>query len=179
MGTDPGQALRQHGLELHRVMSDNGVYRRSVSDESFLAYVDATLGEAAGSVGDSKESHELALLSLPIALLHDLHEVVHMMTWDYEFGLDSLFESLAGLFDGSPLAGQRFSLHALDSVEVAPGDYTKIVSNLERVLAPDFKLYEPATGDQSGMMLLIPSRAEAPLRELLIAADDPRAEALY
>ncbi|HXU05860.1 MAG TPA: hypothetical protein VN903_33130 [Polyangia bacterium] len=192
------RALRARALAFHRVLADQGVYSAVVSEDEFLAKVGPTILETATSVAKGQENGSLELLALPVTLLYTIKDWVPTIEWDYEFGLDSLFEDLGPMFEkaGSSftwkrvegdrdryeytLDGQALAIEPSDPVEIDFRDFAVIVKEIEGVLAPKAKkIFQPVTGDQSGRLLVIPTSSEAALREILIAGDDPRAEEFY
>jgi hypothetical protein len=195
-----GRALRERALAFHRVLADHGVYSAAVSEQEFLARVGPAIDETATSVANGKQSADLELLGLPVTLLFKIEDWVPTVSWDYEFGLDSLFEDLGPMFEKSgstftwkrvkgpgdrdryeyTLDGRALAIEPSDPVEIDFGDFVSIVKDVETALAPRArKLYQPVTGDQSGRLLVIPTKSEEALREILISGDDPRAEEFY
>jgi hypothetical protein len=206
---DVGHGLRERALELHRILRDGRVYRSPLSTEDFLARVERVVSEEAANVEAGRVDPSLALLAMPVSLLSALGEHVPTMSWDYEFGYEAFFESLGTLLGASgrqfawgrpqaagrgsaprpasarepyeyTLDGQTFRLRPADDAEVHPQDYARILKDLQDALRPNgLMLYDPVTGDQSGVLVLIPRAAEASLRTVLVAANDPRAAEFY
>lgn len=194
------RGLRERALAFHRVLADHGVYSATPSEQDFLARIEPTIRETATLVASGRWNADLELLSLPVSLLPKIEDCVPTISWDYEFGLESLFEDLGPMFQkaGSTftwkrvegkgdrdryecaLDGRAISLEPADPVEIDFGDFDRIVKDIESALAPKAKkLYQAVTGDQSGRLLVIPTKSEAALREILVCGEDPRAEEFY
>jgi hypothetical protein len=195
---DAGHALRERALELHRILTEAHVYRSPPSDDDFLRRVERVISDEAANVQAGRVDRNLALLAIPVSVLCALGDLAPTMSWDYEFGYEALFELLEALFCKSgrafawgraagareqyeyTLDGRPFVLQAADDTEVHPRDYQKILKDLQDALRPNgLMLYDPETGDQSGLLVLIPQAAEARLRSVLVAANDPRAAEFY
>jgi hypothetical protein len=194
------RGLRERALAFHRVLADHSVYSAPVSEQDFMTRVGPTIDETTRLVANGQWNADLELLSLPVSLLDKIGDWVPTISWDYEFGLEGLFEDLGPLFekagssftwkrvDGAgdggryeyTLDGRALAIEPADPVEIDFRDFAGMVKEIESVLALKAKkLYQAVTGDQSGRLLVIPAKSETALREILISGDDPRAEEFY
>ena len=191
-------ALQQRALSFHRALEEGELYSAKISEAEFLERVDDPLSRRAKNVVQGIEELPLTLLSLPVGLVYSLLDLLPAITWDYEFGYEDLLGELKTLFDK---ASQRFSWeydlersildYALNNHswsmtdltlhdEVDPLNYLEIRDNLSRPLRMlGLTLYDATTGDQTGMLILMPVEAVGMLKDHLISIEDPRAEWFY
>jgi hypothetical protein len=192
------ETLKQHALNFHHVLKQGRVYSAEITETEFLARVDDRLSGRAKNVVQGIEGFELTRLSLPVGLIYSLFEVVPVATWDYEFSYARFFQDLEKLFSRTrysfswaydarqselhySLDDQTWSIENLALTEdLDPIVYLEIHQKLSDYLSGRGQLlYDATTGDQTGMLILVPAGAATMLADYLIAVDDPRSEWFY
>lgn len=190
--------LRNHALRFHHALLEGGVYISPLGEKEFLSRIDEEISLCAKNIEKNIEDLELALLGLPVDLIMAVDDVVPCANWDYESGYKGFFEDLDDLFskinwkvdwEHEPatstlkftLNNQTWSIENVKHIAEVDGDvYAQIMEHLNSALSNHEKeLYEAVTGDQTGLLVLIPIRARELLADYLISGSDPRATSFY
>jgi len=145
--------------------------------------------QRAANIIEDIETMETVLRTLSIGLLYNLSDTVLMVTWDSELGGIHFFKKLSSLFQQTPFelewrydeehGNLVFSIDSvtwsvqcedLNSVDlyINPITYSKIDPIVFDYLEQQgWKLYRPFTGDQTGIILMVPISAISELRKYL------------
>ncbi len=193
------KTLYQRAISFHSILQETEVYHKPVSKDDFVQRTAAVIDRRIQNVINGVEELELTILSLPVGLLYQLSDVVPVVTWDYEFGYNHLFEQLETLFVVSPHifewqynVQERQIQFSIDDVtwnlnDINASDevnfedtYGILIGSLSEYLhSRGHCIFEPTTGDQAGTIMLIPVQSVDRLREYLISTDDPRSRWFY
>lgn len=190
--------LRNHALMFHHALLEGGVYISPLGEKEFLSRIDEEISLCAKNIEKNIEDLELALLGLPVELIMAVDDVVPCANWDYESGYKGFFEDLDELFskinwkvdwEHEPatstlkltLNNQTWSIENVKHIAEVDGEvYSQIMDHLNSALNKHGKeLYEAVTGDQTGLLVLIPTSAREMLADYLISGNDPRAMSFY
>jgi hypothetical protein len=192
------ESLRQQAVKFHQALIDGKVYVKNIDKQEFLFRIDKLVDDNAERIVENVEGLELSTLALPVNLLYVLEDVLPFAIWDYEFGYDGFFDDLNKLFSKTShivewgydseasqlkysLDNQTWTINNLEhTAEVDPEIYSEILDNINNYLQKqDEILYAAVTGDQTGLLILVPSNSLENLKDFLISNDDPRASMFY
>lgn len=192
------EALRAHALKFHKALVKGKIYTTNLKKEEFFDRICAELSGTARYIVEHNGDLELHKLNLPVSLRNELEDVLAYANWDYEACYDGFFDDLTRLFSRSAHAfkweydpGSSQLIYALDGhswtidnlrlrAEVDFEVYEKIMSPLNDALKEHGQvLYDAVTGDQTGLLILMPSASPGIIKDFFIEVHDPRAEIFY
>jgi hypothetical protein len=190
--------LRNHALKFHQALVDGKICIKQIDPEDFLTRIADDLSLTTKYVMQKNDELEFYKLSMPVIFLYNLQDILAFSNWDYEFCYDGFFNDLNQLFSqtkhksewayDAKLLQLKYSLDeqvlifenlALND-EVDPIVYDNILRLVNETLKEQGEiLYEATTGDQTGLLVLMPVNAQNLIKDYLISVSDPRAQLFY
>ncbi len=192
------QQLTEHALNFHNALVAGEVYISPLTREEFLNQTQQHLSRTARNIARGSGNFELAHFSLPYFLIFDLKDWLPVTGWDYEFGYEAFLQDLEKLFEkiGRPFSWSynptlKLLQYELSDIKwgtliekweyyIDPRIYLEIEGNLTDGLEDqDLTLYDITTGDQTGMLAVIPIAAIPLIQDYWISVQDPRSNWFY
>jgi hypothetical protein len=191
--------LQQHVLGFHQVLAGAGVYQTPIGKAGFVSRTSNKVSNWAQRMAKGDCGLIGGVLLLPGSLLFNLSDVVRTLRWDFEFGYRPLLENLRELLERASLSfdwefdpqqatlsfsisSQTWVITDLDIDDhVEPEQYNCIHQALSDYLKQhELCLYDEAlTGDQTGLIVLMPLKAVNEISRYLISESDPKVKLLY
>jgi hypothetical protein len=184
--------LRDRALIFHKILSDNKVYWKAISDADFLQSTNDKIQRTAKSISVGEGTPWLTLLTFPLSLLFRVREYIYLQSWDTEEGIDGLLEELQELFDKASVPFQWEYNEETQRLEFQTGNSKasrkcKSLENLHygffegsNSMLPSINialqkrgqyLYSIADCGQVATYVLLPLAAVEPIRKILITDD--------
>lgn len=182
---------------LHRALEESKAYVKPVSQQRFMEKADREAAEHLKRWMKAKEALDSLLVSAPIDALASLKRWLAYFHFDYEFGYKSFFQRLNGALEKFSIDLQweyneshtQYEIRLGDacwSIE-APSESTDVgealyaqLSDITAWLADHGLVWKDiVSGDQTGIILLLPAGYSVELDELLPGLEDPRTSLFY
>jgi hypothetical protein len=191
--------LTRYAVKLHKTLEQYGAYQVPLNESEFRERSRKSVEETANRIADSQDGFVVSLVVFPTDLLSELKDVIPcVLYWDYEFGYKSLLDEMKSMLIQAQTDFNWVYLPDNTSIKLSFGDATQILEDvppgsevdwgqyrqlmtwLTKGLTPyDLSLIEPATGDQTGTMVLVPKKATTTLKNFFVTEDNPRIWIVY
>jgi len=182
---------------LHRALEESKAYVKPVSSQKFMEKADREAANHLERWLKTKEALDSLLISAPIGALASLKRWLAYFNYDYEFGYKKFFQRLSGALEkfSIDLQWEYDELHAQyevrlgdaswsiearsESADVGEALYVQLSDITAWLVEQGLVWKDIVSGDQTGIILLLPVGYSVELDELLPGYEDPRTSLFY